>query len=80
MVSLEEFVVFFENILTHILTIFLQFNLASCMRVALESNIIEILREHPEGLHVTYIAALNGMHPNKICTSMNIFAPTVGSR
>lgn len=37
----------------------------------LESNMVEILRENPQGLHAKDIAAQNGMDPTKICRYMS---------
>ncbi|KAJ8501510.1 hypothetical protein ONZ45_g12125 [Pleurotus djamor] len=39
------------------------FHLSSALRAAVESNVVEILRENPDGLHAKAIAAQNGMDP-----------------
>ncbi|SJL09154.1 uncharacterized protein ARMOST_12530 [Armillaria ostoyae] len=50
------------------------FHLSSALRVALEANIVEILREHPQGLHVQDIAAQNEMEPVKLGRVLRLLA------
>ncbi|KIY52630.1 S-adenosyl-L-methionine-dependent methyltransferase [Fistulina hepatica ATCC 64428] len=46
----------------------------SALRVASEGLIVEILRDHAQGLHVDEIAALNGMDPGKISRTLRCLA------
>ncbi|KIY52438.1 S-adenosyl-L-methionine-dependent methyltransferase [Fistulina hepatica ATCC 64428] len=50
------------------------FHIPSALRCAAESNTTEILRDHPEGLHVKDIAARNGMDPSKVARMLRILA------
>ncbi|KIY52770.1 S-adenosyl-L-methionine-dependent methyltransferase [Fistulina hepatica ATCC 64428] len=52
----------------------LGFYVTSALRVACEGLIVEILRDHPQGLHVNEIAALNGMDPGKISRTLRCLA------
>ncbi|KAF9003361.1 O-methyltransferase [Cyathus striatus] len=42
------------------------FHVSSALRVALEGNVVEILRDHPKGLSASGIAAKNGMEPGHL--------------
>ncbi|KAF4566231.1 hypothetical protein EYR40_001952 [Pleurotus pulmonarius] len=50
------------------------FHVASALRVALEANTVEILRESPKGLHAKEISEQNGMDPTKITRVLRILA------
>ncbi|KAF9494774.1 O-methyltransferase [Pleurotus eryngii] len=50
------------------------FHIASALRVALESNTVEILRENPAGLHANDISARNGVDPIKITRVLRLLA------
>jgi hypothetical protein len=45
----------------------LQFHVSSALRVAVDTNVVEILREAgPQGLHVNEISARNNTDPSKL--------------
>ncbi|KAK0437893.1 O-methyltransferase [Armillaria borealis] len=50
------------------------FHLSSVLRAALEANVVEILRGHPQGLHVRDIAAQNEMEPVKLGRVLRLLA------
>ncbi|PFH49323.1 hypothetical protein AMATHDRAFT_147951 [Amanita thiersii Skay4041] len=50
------------------------FHVASALRAALESNTVEILRQSPNGLKTTEIAAINGMDPTRIARLLRLLA------
>ncbi|PBK89076.1 hypothetical protein ARMGADRAFT_1084165 [Armillaria gallica] len=49
-------------------------HLSSALCVALEANVVEILRGHPQGLHVRDIAAQNEMEPVKLGRVLRLLA------
>ncbi|KAJ8501504.1 hypothetical protein ONZ45_g12131 [Pleurotus djamor] len=50
------------------------FHITSALRVALESNVVEILRETPNGLHAKDLAARNCLDPTKITRVLRILS------
>lgn len=59
----------------HVMDGIFAYTLSSCIRVAEEGNVAEILREAgPSGLHVNDIAAQNGLEPTKLARVMRLLA------
>ncbi|KAI0341312.1 O-methyltransferase [Trametopsis cervina] len=53
----------------------LQFHISSCLRVAIENHVIEILRDSgPQGLHVRDIAAPSKVNPEKLARVLRLLA------
>ncbi|KAF8891394.1 S-adenosyl-L-methionine-dependent methyltransferase [Infundibulicybe gibba] len=58
-----------------LITTAVQFHVSSALRVAADTNVIEILREAgPQGLHVDEIAKKNGTNPAKLARLLRLLA------
>ncbi|KAF8181637.1 S-adenosyl-L-methionine-dependent methyltransferase [Pholiota molesta] len=58
-----------------LLTTSMQFHVSSALRVAVDTNVVEILREAgPQGLHVTEISARNNTDPSKLGRILRLLA------
>ncbi|KAF9471449.1 S-adenosyl-L-methionine-dependent methyltransferase [Pholiota conissans] len=58
-----------------LLTTAMQFHLSSALRVAVETNVVEILREAgPQGLHIDDISARNNTDPSKLGRVLRLLA------
>ncbi|KAK7043177.1 hypothetical protein VNI00_008531 [Paramarasmius palmivorus] len=50
------------------------FHVSSCLRTVVATNVVEILRGHPEGLHVNEIAAKGGLEPTRLARILRLLA------